>query len=159
MAGFRLYDEPWIGEYIENPDFIEYTDYYVKRATRTNSDLATDSSDEASTNSDSEITELMTKSNQEISDLLDLDEYFFERFHLSNQKKRSDKKRNAELARKIYTLVKYHYTNPMSLKELSRIKIRQHLLKQDYKMKFKVQNDLPLPKRLKEYLLLEEFNI
>ena len=156
MAGFDLYDEPWIGEYIENPDFIEYTDYYVKRATRANPDLASENS---SDNSDTEITELIIKSNQEISDLLDLDEYFFERFHVKSQKRRSDQKRNAEVARKIYALVKYYYTNPKSLKELSRIKIRQQLLKQDYKMKFKVEKDLPLPKSLKEYLLLREFNI
>lgn len=155
MAGFSLYDEQWISEYLENPDFIEYTDYYVKRATsHVNSERSSES------NSDSEAAnDLMRKNDQEINDLLNLDEYYFERFHLNNSKKNLDKKRQAEVAKKIYYFIQYYYTNPLSLKELARIQIRNNLLKVDFKMKIKVENDLPLPKRLKSYILLEEFNL
>ena len=74
LAGFNLYNEPWIEAYIVNPDFIEYTDYYVKRATS----QEISSGDE---NSESEAAQLIRKSDQEINDLLNLDEYYNERFN------------------------------------------------------------------------------
>lgn len=150
LAGFKLHNEPWIESYIVNPDFIEYTDYYVKRAT--SQELS--SSDE---NSDSEAIQLITKSDQEITDLLDLDEYYNERFHFNNQHRKIDKTKKADLAKKIYNLVRYAYSNPLSLKELSRIQLRKSLIDVDYKMKFKIENDLPLPKSLKDYLMFKEF--
>lgn len=150
LNGFKLYNEPWIESYILNPDFIEYTDYYVKRATS----QEMSSSDE---NSDAEAIQLIAKSDQEINDLINLDEYYNERFHFNNAHKKIDKTKKADLAKKIYNLVKCAYTNPLSLKELSRIQLRQSLLDVDYKMKFKIENDLPLPKSLKEYLMFKEF--
>ena len=155
MSGFKLKDETWVNEYLENPDFIEYTDYYVKRA----SSNQTSDSESSQNTSDSETNNLMRKTDQEINDLLNLDEYYFERFHLNNSKKNLDKKKQAEVAKNIYTFIKYHNTNPLTLKELARIQIRTNLLKQDFKMKFKIENNLSLPKSLKKYLLLEEFNL
>lgn len=153
LAGFNLYNEPWVDGYLENPDFIEYTDYYVKKATSQDLNSNPVSSEE---NSDSEAAQLSRKSDQELNDLLNQDEYYFERFHKKSQKN-LDKKNSADLAMNIYKLIKYHYTNPMSLKDLSRIAIRTHLLSIDYKMKFKIENGLPLPNRLKNYLLFKEF--
>jgi len=151
LAGFNLYNEPWIDAYIVNPDFIEYTDYYVKRATSQEVNSGGEES------SDSEGTHLITKSDQEINDLLNLDEYYNERFRFNNQHKKIDKTKTNDLAKKIYNLVKYAYTNPLSLKELSRIQLRKSLLDVDYKMKFKIEHDLPLPKSLKDYLMFKEF--
>ena len=151
LAGFNLKNEPWVDAYIVNPDFIEYTDYYIKRAT------SQDMSEDNNNNSDSEVAQLIQKSDQEISDMLNLDEYYFERYHSNSQHKKMNKTKSADLAKKIYNLVKYHYTNPLSLKELARIQVRKSLLEVDHKMKFKVENDLPLPKCMKDYLLFKEF--
>ena len=150
LAGFNLKNEPWVDAYIVNPDFIEYTDYYIKRATSQEINNGED-------NSDSEAVYLIQKTDQEISDMLNLDEYYFERYHFNSQDKKMDKNKTADLAKKIYNLVKYHYTNPLSLKELARIHVRKSLLDVNYKMKFKIENDLPLPKCMKDYLLFKEF--
>ena len=52
-----------------------------------------------------------------------------------------------------YDLLKHYYTNPLSLKELCRIHIRNKLLEIDFKLKDKIQTQLPLPIRIKNYLL------
>lgn len=154
LAGFKLHTtEPWIKEYLANPDFIDYTDYYVKRAT---SSRGSNSShlDEAS----SEL--IKNRTDQELNEILYLDEYFYERFHSSNYKRKSsDYKRNSELSKSIYQYMKEVYTNPLSLKELSRITVRNKMLRNDFKMKFKVENELIIPRRLKDYLLFKEFGL
>lgn len=155
MAGFKLHQESWIGSYLDNPDFIEYTDYYVKKA----SSYTNETSENSSGSSSDVEANFMTKTDTEINDLLNLDEYYFERFHSRNKKLKDDKKNAAELARKIFSYIKHYYTNPLSLKEIARIQIRKNLLEVDYKMKFKIENDLPLPNRLKDYLLMKEFNL
>ncbi len=174
MAGFSLYSEPWISGYLDNPDFIEYTDYYVKKATTNprvidmnDENVNTENSDQnayadVSTARNEAAQRVALRSDEEINNMLNLDEYYFERFHLSNAKKRdveSERKKNTELAKKIYTFIKHTYTNPLSLKEIARIKIRNHLLSLDHKMKIKIENDLVLPNRLKDYLLMKEFNL
>lgn len=184
MAGFNMFNEPWINTYLENPDFIEYTDYYVKKATHNKRAIevntsSSDSSNEESSdesnstssssananNNNGELNELMNKTDEEINDLLNMDEYYFERFHLTKSSRRGNatvndqKRRNAELAKSIYNLIRYHYTNPLSLKELARIQVRKSLLDVDFRMKCNVEERLPLPKRLKDYLLLKEFNL
>lgn len=179
MAGFNMYNEPWINTYLENPDFIEYTDYYVKKATHNkraievntsssdseSSDESSNSTSSISTNNNGQLNELMNKTDEEINDLLNMDEYYFERFHLTKSSRRGNatvndqKRRNAELAKSIYNLIRYHYTNPLSLKELARIQVRKSLLDVDFRMKCNVEERLPLPKRLKDYLLLKEFNL
>lgn len=58
----------------------------------------------------------------------------------------------------IYSLIKYHFRNPLSLRDLARIKIRNFLLKIDSKIKFRIER-LWLPQQLKKYLLFEEFNL
>ena len=85
LAGFNLYNEPWVDGYLENPDFIEYTDYYVKKATSQDLNSNPVSSEE---NSDSEAAQLSRKSDQELNDLLNQDEYYFERFHKKSIKKK-----------------------------------------------------------------------
>jgi hypothetical protein len=172
MAGFSLYSEPWINGYLENPDFIEYTDYYVKKATT--NPRAIDMNDENADAVNSDDVDMQAprdenaqqrtglRSDEEINKMLNLDEYYFERFHLSNAKKRdveSERKKSTELAKKIYTFIQNAYTNPLSLKEIARIKVRNHLLSLDHKMKTKIENDLVLPNRLKDYLLMKEFNL
>lgn len=183
MAGFNLYNEPWINTYLDNPDFIEYTDYYVKLVANrrvihdtdepspsSSSSSSPPSRDELNSSSDSsngELTALMNKTDQEINDLLNMDEYYFERFHLTKSRRRtgtvaaveSTKKRNAERAKNIYTFIRHFYTNPLSLKELARIQIRKSLLAVDFRMKHKIEEELRLPRRLKDYLLLKEFDI
>lgn len=182
MAGFNLKREPWIKTYLANPDFIEYTDYYVKIATyKVNERIENSEDDDAefsslesslsssstkNTNSNSpDLAELMEKTDQEINDLLNLDEYYFERFHLNKNKSSKkcsaldSRRRNTEVAKNIYKFIEYFYTNPLSLKELARIQIRKSLLAVDYKMKYKIEDELCLPKRLKDYLLLKEFNL
>jgi len=147
LAGFSLYKmEPWIKEYLKNPDFIDYTDYYVKRATNNSlsNDLVSD--------------ELRNKTDQEISELIYLDEYFSERFH-SRRRENRDAVRSSEVAKTIYAFIKQAYTNPLSLKELCRIRVRDSMVRQDFKMKFRIENELHIPQRLKEYLLFKEFNL
>jgi hypothetical protein len=164
-SGFDMYNENWISEYLENPDFIEYTDYYVKKSrSPTASDDESSLSPEATSSpslasiDESEANLIMLKTDQELNELLNMDEYFFERFHSKKFKLKSDNKANTDVARRIYSFIRHSYTNPLSLKEISRIKIRRHLLTIDYKMKFKIQL-LPLPNRLKDYLLMNEFNL
>jgi hypothetical protein len=156
MAGFNLKEESWINNYIENPDFIEYTDFYVRKAT---SPTSPSSSDDDSISNNSEVTELQTKTDQEIADILNLDEYFFERFHLKNRNKKLNKEKCTDVAKKIYQFIKYYNSNPLSLKELARIQVRKQMLEIDYKMKNKVEKGLEIPARLKDYLLFKEFNL
>ena len=157
MAGFRLRDEAWINEYLGNPDFIEYTDYYVRKANET------EASEETAALAENAAESIESRSDQQINDMLNADEYYFERFHLSGNKKRdpdSERKRSAELAKKIYTFIKYHYKNPLTLKEIARIKIRQHLLAIDHRLKPKVERQLSsLPNQLKDFLLMKEFHL
>jgi hypothetical protein len=179
MAGFSLYTEPWISGYLDNPDFIEYTDYYVKKATTNPRAIemndenvnATINSEEFAPQRDENTPPPLqpsrgvgeaVRSDEEINNMLNLDEYYFERFHLSNAKKRDvalEKRRNTDLAKQIYTFMKNTYTNPLSLKEIARISIRNHLLAIDHRMKLKVERHLSLPNRLKDYLLMREFNL
>ena len=152
LTGFCLYDEPWISQYLDNPDFITYTE---QRVIRRYKDSNPPSEEE---NSDTEVDDLSNRTDQEINELLNLDEYFFDRFHLSRHKTK-DKRKEDELAIRIYTVIKYYYTNPLTLKELARIQIRNCLLKSDFKMKIKIERNLILPKRIREYLLFKEFNL
>jgi ankyrin repeat protein len=162
MAGFSLYDESWIEMFIDNPEFIAYTDYYIRKAS------STDSTDE----NNNHLNEEQQQENRELvdqdqnamrlGDMLDMDQYFFERFHLnSSAKKRNqliEEKQRRELAKRIYNFVSYNYKNPLSLKQLSRIAIRNHMLSIDYKMSQKIMQ-LSLPRCLKDYLLMKEFNL
>jgi len=109
LAGFNLYkNEPWIKEYLKNPDFIDYTDYYVKRAT--DNSLANDLVN----------SELRNKTDQEISELIYLDEYLSDRFYASAKKKETkESMRSSEVSKAIYTFIKRAYTNPLSLKEVT----------------------------------------
>jgi hypothetical protein len=87
-----------------------------------------------------------------------MDEYFLERYHSKNQKQKEDKIKSIELTKRIYKLIRYNYSNPLSLQELARIKIRNNMLSIDYNIKAKIEkNILDLPTRLREYLLLNEF--
>ena len=152
LAGFKLNrTEQWIKEYVANPDFIDYADYYVKRATNSRGQQQEDENSELS---------IQSRTGQELNEILYLDEYFYERFNSSNYKRKSsDYKRNSEMSKSIYEYIKEVYTNPLSLKELSRITVRNQMLKKDFKMKFSVENELIIPKRLKDYLLFKEFNL
>lgn len=154
MAGFKLNDETWISEYLQNPDFIQYTDYYVKRAMSSSSN--SDSENGSDSLSEGELTR---KTDQELNELLNLDEYYFERFHRKNSRKNNSQKKQTELAKNIFNLINFYYTNPLSLKEICRIAVRDQLLKKNFKLKYTVQNDLFLPKILKSFILMEEFNL
>jgi len=134
--------EPWVKEYLKNPDFIDYTDYYVKRAT------------DNSLSNELVSAELRSKTDQEISELIYLDEYFSERFH---SRRRGDS--GSEVAKTIYAFIKRAYTNPLSLKELCRIGVRAGMVREDFKMKFRIEKELHIPRRLKEYLMFKEFNL
>jgi hypothetical protein len=116
---------------------------------------------ESSQESMDQANQLNSKSDQELNDMLDKDQYFFERFQIKMKKRRSQVEHvNSQqlLLRNIHSVIKYYYRNPLSLKEIARIKIRQHLLKIDFKLKFKIVNQINLPKCLKNYLLLTEYN-
>ena len=156
MAGFNLKEESWINNYIENPDFIEYTDFYVRKAT---SPEKNSSSDDDNSSNNSDVTELQTKTDQEIAEILNLDEYFFERFHLKDRNKKLNKEKCTDIAKKIYQFIKYYNSNPLSLKELSRIQVRKQMLDINYKMKYNIEKGLEIPARLKDYLLFKEFNL
>jgi hypothetical protein len=116
---------------------------------------------ESSQESMEQANQLNSKSDQELNEMLDKDQYFFERFQIKMKKRRSQVEHvNSQqlLLRNIHSVIKYYYRNPLSLKEIARIKIRQHLLKIDFKLKFKIVNQINLPKCLKNYLLLTEYN-
>ena len=87
---------------------------------------------ESSQESIEQANQLNSKSDQELNDMLDKDQYFFERFQIKMKKRRSQVEHvNSQqlLLRNIRSVIKYYYRNPLSLKEIARIKIRQHLLK------------------------------
>lgn len=159
MAGFNLHNESWISHYLENPDFTEYTDFHIKKATGRNSTRQTGQNDQENIE---QTNQLNSKSDQELNDILDKDQYFFERFQIKMKKGRHSNIESVNshqlLLRNIHSVIKYYYRNPLSLKEIARIKIRQHLLKLDYKLKFKIDSQVNLPKCLKSYLLLSEYN-
>lgn len=140
MAGYNMYNDTWIGDYIETPDIIEYSNYYLNHSENKN--------------------EISNRTEDEISAFLDEEEYFNRRYNnkkFGNQSNFVDTDIN-EMKNKIYDLLKYHYTNPLSLKQLARIHLRKYLLNIDYKIKVKINNVL-LPTRLKDYLLFKEFDI
>jgi hypothetical protein len=130
-AGFNMYNDKWIGDYLENPDFVEFPDYFNNNQENENN-------------------------NNEISAFLDEEEYFNRRFRTRTHT--HNLQINHELRKKIYNTLKYSYTNPLSLQEMSRVTIRKQLLKFDYKIKNRVSK-LFYPKKLKDYLLFIEFNI
>lgn len=153
MAGFNLRKmEPWIKEYLENPDFIDYPDYYVKRATNSldNSSNRWDGSNGTQ------------RTEQELNDMIYLDEYFYNRYHSGSNKRKSsdDHKRNSrDQAKSIYSFIKLTSSNSLSLMELSRIAVRRTMLSSGSNMKESVERGLHIPRRLKEYLLFKEFNL
>lgn len=156
MAGFNLCKmEPWIKEYLENPDFIDYADYYVKRATNTLKNRVESRQDESL-----DETELQKKTDQEINEMIYLDEYFAKRFQSGRRGGKNQYKNSAEQAKYIYAFIKHTSSNPLTLKELSRISVRDTMLKnKDFKMKFKIDQGLHIPQRLKDYLLFKEFDL
>lgn len=105
---------------------------------------------------------LMRKTDEEIDEFLRFDEFYFEKYNMKKAKKKQTKNmtlnNELNLAKNIYCLIKHHFTNPLSLKELSRIQIRKTMCKIDYKIKEKIESHLILPKRLKRFLLFDEFN-
>lgn len=162
MAGFNLYEnESWIRSYIGNPNFIDYTDYFVRR--RADNSIVLDSDgNESDDNSDKcNLLAQVEKEKAELRNLKFLETHTNARRNAYRHNYEEDNKaQNTEKnAKKIYSLLKHHYTNPLSLQQLSRIKIRNTLLNIDYKMKLKIENSLVLPKRLKEYLMFKEFNL
>jgi hypothetical protein len=168
MAGLKLSEEPWIRGYLNNPNFIDYTDYFVRR--RADNTLILDSdgqeSDDESSDTNSSSCDLMSQVER---DQIEYRNLKFLETHTNARRnnawrhtlngddnERVDTEKNAK---KIYALIKFHYTNPLSLQELARIQVRNAILKIDFKIKIKIENKLTLPKRLKEYLMLKEFNL
>lgn len=153
MAGFNLRKmEPWITEYLENPDFIDYPDFYVKRATNSlnNSSTRWDGSNGTE------------RTEQELNDMIYLDEYLYNRYHACSNKRKSsdDHKRNSlDQAKSIYSFIKHTSSNPLSLMELGRIAVRQTMVSSASNLKESVERGLHIPRRLKEYLLFKEFNL
>lgn len=152
MAGFNLRRmEPWIKEYLENPDFIDYPDYYVKRATNSLDNSA-----------NRWISDGAQRTEQELNEMIYLDEYFYNRYHSSSNKRKScaDHKRNsADQAKHIYSFIKHTSSNTLSLMELSRIAVRKAMVSSSSNMRESVEGRLHIPRRLKEYLLFKEFNL
>jgi hypothetical protein len=131
MAGFDLYADSWITEYVNSPDFAQYVDYFDDRI-------------------------VTNKSEQEISAHLDEEEYFYRR---SNKTASRTSAMNKQLKLEIFDLLKYYTAHPLTLKQLSRIAIRNALFADNSNIKRKIENSRLLPNRLKDYLLLKEFNI
>jgi hypothetical protein len=168
MAGFSLKEnEPWIRAYLSNPNFTDYTEYFVRR--REDSSIVLDSDgnesednlDLADRTHDEDIVQFDKESsvNNEFRNLRFLDTQTNVRRN-AWQSGLSGKMQNSEKnAKKIYSLLKFHYRNPLSLQELARIQIRNSLLKNDYKIKSKIEKELVLPKRLQDYLMFKEFNL
>ncbi len=100
---------------------------------------------------DSNDVEVYIRNENEIVEMLSLDDYYNQRYH-------QNKNTNIELTKKIYSLIRYNYFNPLSLKQLARIQIRKSLISIDYKIKTKILR-FDLPNSLKSYLLLEEYNL
>jgi hypothetical protein len=130
LAGYNLNADSWIEDYIVNPDFVQRVDF---------------------------LNDQTDKSEQEISAFLDEQEYFYRRLNKTTNSKTSEM--NKKLKIEIYDLLKYYKTHALTLKELTRIAIRKSLLHANTNIKEKIQHALHLPKRLKDYLLLEEFHI
>jgi hypothetical protein len=146
MAGYKLRkNETWINLYLQNPNLASTPNYFR---------ISNDSLNNSETNNYS----IILKTDKEIAELVSMDEYFLERYHSKNQKQKEDKIKSIELTKRIYKLIRYNYSNPLSLQELARIKIRNNMLSIDYNIKAKIEkNILDLPTRLREYLLLNEF--
>lgn len=168
MSGFKLNKMvPWIEEYLEYPDIEDEkshgTKYHLTNLFR-NRATEIDVDEENNNELDDEFEELdslMRKTDDEIAELLMIDEFFLEKYHSKQRKlkqKENTKKKELELAKNIYLLTKHYFTNPLSLQELARIQIRKTMLKIDFKIKDKIETKLPLPPRLKNYLLFKEFN-
>ena len=168
MAGFSLNEnEPWIRAYLSNPNFTDYTEYFVRR--REDSSIVLDSDgNESEDDMDSAEKTFSEELNQIDKEWSVNNEFRNLRFLDTQTNARrnpwrpnlSNKTINIEKnAKKIYSLLKYHYRNPLSLQQLARIQVRNSLLKTDYKIKFKIEKDLNLPKRLQNYLMFKEFNL
>jgi len=160
MAGFNLHNESWISHYLNNPDFTEYNDFHIKKAIERNSTFQTIHNDQENANTEQENL-INTKTDQELNDILDKDEYFFERYHVKSKIRRNSNIESVNsyqlILRNIHSVIKYYYRNPLSLKEIARIKIRHEMLKSGYKLKLRINSQVNLPKCLKSYLLLSEY--
>lgn len=155
MAGANLNKlNPWIDNYIKNPKQNENNEntsnnYYVIR--RANNPVARvmDTGYETTDNEDRYVI-LKKSSNLEH---MRLDEYYLD--ETTSEESITNSLKNSK---NIHSLIKHYYTNPLNLQELSRIQIRNILLKFDSKIKHKIQTRLPLPNKLKDFLLFKEFN-
>lgn len=163
LAGFNLYqNEPWILSYLNNPSLAGTPNYFVSRRSTSQSLNEPNSENNTTNNSNSDDSRytIRAKTDQEIAEMLNLDEYLFERFHSrTNLKHKEDKLKNIELTKKIYALIRHHYTNPLSLKELARIQIRNSLVSVNFNMRNTIYNKFDIPTQLKDYLMFTEFNL
>lgn len=161
LSGFSMNKMvPWIEEYLEYPNIENEqnsNNYRLVNLFRNNRNE--DPEEENEPDDLEEINSLMRMTDEEISEMLAIDEFFLEKLHSKQRKikqKENSKKKEFELARNIYMMVKHFYTHPLSLQELARIQIRRSLIKVDYKVKEKIEHKLPLPNRLKNYLLFKD---
>jgi ankyrin repeat protein len=151
MAGFNLnHKQEWIFEYLNNRNLINEFNRDYERIFRKITSEPSDSGDK---------NQILAQFNGDntFDDNNSSEEYFLQRPTLYKHKINNLKEYKE--ARETYFLIKYSTENALSLKQICRIKIRKYLLKKDYKMKFKIKNDLILPKKLKDYLMFSEFNI
>ena len=165
LSGFSLNKMiPWVEEYLEYPNIEEERNSHNYRLINMyrNNHMENDSDTEVVESGEDDlddINSLMRKSDEEIAEMLAIDEFFLEKLHHKQQKQKlkvNSKKKEIELARNIYSMIKHYYMNPLSLQELARIQIRKSLIKVDYTIKNKIENKMYLPNRIKNYLLFKD---
>jgi hypothetical protein len=153
LAGIKLNKmNPWLEGYLKNPTLNDSmiktaTNYYYIRRENNPVKNIDDYEQEYDTDADQRYIILR----KEDTSMKTLTEYY--------EDKLNGKQNESPLSQQsAYDLLKHYYTNPLSLKELCRIHIRNKLLEIDFKLKDKIQTQLPLPIRIKNYLLFKEFN-
>lgn len=153
MAGFNLYDEEeCIRTYLDNTHFC---DQELINNNQNNDNLR-----------EEEYSDLIRFDDidQNTSEILNIQfvnghSYAKKNPFYGNNHTIKTKKEKEKNEKKIYSLIKYYFKNPLSLKELSRNKIRSELIRIDFKIKLKIEKTLDVPDQLKRYLLFSEFNL
>jgi len=139
MAGFNIFRENWIIEYLIN--FNEET-------------LKNNPKEKELKKLENDYLIRFDDIDQNTPEILNIQYINGHTYVVKNPYHGSDeinKKNKYELELDIHSLISYHFKNPLNLKQLARIKIRNCIKS---KLKYNIENNLNLPIKLKNYLML-----
>ncbi len=141
MAGFNIFKEDWINEYLLNFNAETIKNHKDKEIRSENNYLIRFDDIDQNT--------------PEILNIQYVNGHTYvvkNPYYGSDDDNETKEKNKFKLQLDIHKLISYHYKNPLNLKELARIKIRDSIKSN---LKYNIQNNLDLPNILKDYLIFQ----